>query len=192
MLPSVADIVRACYGMAYLVRRHPDAEQMFDATPAGFWRSMFAAVICLPAHAVIIANGVVYTGEHDYGFRDGVSDLMVYVIIWLAYPVLIANVAPAIGRRDRFLPYIVPYNWFAIPISYLFALISGLALQNTIAPGFQAGLTIAVYIATTLLLIEVARRLLDIGTALAFGVVVLDLLFTAAIARILGSLFGRG
>ena len=192
MLPSVADILRACYGMVYLVRRHPDAERMFDATPAGFWRSLFAAVICLPAHAVVVASGVVYSGERGYGFRDGVSDLMVYVIIWLAYPVLIANVAVAIGRRDRFLPYIVPYNWLAIPISYLFAMIGGLALEGLLAPGLQAGLTIAAYVATTVVLVETARRLLDIGTGLAFGVVVLDFVFTTALAKILGSLFGRG
>ena len=191
MVPSLADTVRALYGVMLLIRRHPDAELMFDASPAGFWRSLFAAVLCLPAHAVIIMHGVAYTGESDYGFRDGMADMMVYVIVWLAYPVLMANVAPALGRRDRFLRYIVPYNWLSIPISYLFALISLLSLQRLVPAAAEAGLTIAAYIAVTLLLVEAARRLLDIGAGLAFGVAVLDFVFTTALAKILGSLFGR-
>ena len=50
MLPTPSEILKALYGVYLLARRHPDAPAMFDCSVDGFWRSLFAAVLVLPAH----------------------------------------------------------------------------------------------------------------------------------------------
>ncbi len=191
MLPSFAELVKALYGTVLLARRHPDAAAMFNRTPEGFWNSLFAAVLALPAHAAIVARGMAYTGRTEYGPLDAVIDLMIYAIVWLAWPVLMAGVSSALGRGERFIDYIVPYNWVSAPIAYMFAAASLTGLYGVAPPGVEAVVTALCYTAATLMFVEVARRQLGLGIIMSFAIVVLDFVFSVAVVKVLESFAGK-
>jgi len=43
-----------------------------------------------------------------------ITETIAYVISWVAFPLLILPVARQLRREDRFLPFMVAYNWSQI------------------------------------------------------------------------------
>jgi hypothetical protein len=185
VLPSLSEILKAFYGVFLLARLHPNARDMFDRSVDGFWKSLFAAVLVLPAHVLLTARIAKETPEVPYGIDDIIADLLIYIIVWLAYPVLIIAVTRVIGRRERFLDYIVPYNWTMVPVGYLLGAITWLAMFGHISRDTEINLFIIAYAAVSVFLAVIAQRLLAIGPIMAFGIVVLDITFNIVIINLL-------
>lgn len=185
MLPTFSEILKSLYGVYLLARRHPDAPAMFDCSVDGFWRSLFAAVLVLPAHILITVRTLMAVSPVDYGVEDGVTDLLIYIIAWLAYPALMVPITKVLGRGERVLDYMVPYNWASVPIGYLFGAIALAGMTGLVSPDMELGLNIGSYASVVLLLAEVARRQLLIGPAMAAGIVVLDFVFSVVVITML-------
>lgn len=188
MLPTLPEILKALFGTYLLARRHPDAPAMFDCSVDGFWRSLFAAVLALPANMLITARTVLDTPDIDYGMQDGIRDLMIYAVVWLAFPLVMVHVSTALGRREKLLDYLVPYNWMSVPVGYLFAVVSLIGFSGILAPGVEAVAFVLIYGAAVLLFQEVARRQLAVTSAVAFGIVVFDFVFSIVLMNLLESL----
>ena len=186
MLPSLAEILKALYGVFMISRLHPGAPALFDRTVDGFWKSLFAAVLVFPPHVLMTMRTVENAAPKvPYGFDDAVTDLLIYVIVWLAYPVLMVAVTKVINRRERFLDYIVPYNWAMVPVGYLLGAITWAGMAGVISRDTEVNLFIIAYAAVALFLAEIARRLLQVGPFLAFGVVILDIGFNVVVINLL-------
>ena len=186
MIPSLAEILKALYGLVLLARFHPGAPSLFDRTVDGFWKSLFAAVLVLPTHVLMTLRTVQDTPEDvPYNLGDVVTDLLIYVIIWLAYPVLMISVTKVINRRENFLDYIVPYNWAMIPIGYLLGTITWLGMFDHVTRDTEINLFIIAYAVVALFLAEIARRQLQVGPFLAFGIVILDIGFNVVVINLL-------
>ncbi|MDA1310862.1 MAG: hypothetical protein O2985_14805 [Proteobacteria bacterium] len=145
MLPTFSEILKSLYGVYLLARRHPDAPAMFDCSVDGFWRSLFAAVLVLPAHILITVRTLMAVSPVDYGVEDGVTDLLIYIIAWLAYPALMVPITKVLGRGERVLDYMVPYNWASVPIGYLFGAIALAGMTGLVSPDMELGLNIGSY-----------------------------------------------
>jgi hypothetical protein len=185
VLPSLSEILKALYGVFLLARLHPNAPDMFDRSVDGFWKSLFAAVLVLPAHVLLTARSAKEAPEVSYGIDDIVADLLIYIIVWLAYPVLIIAVTRVIGRQERFLDYIVPYNWTMVPVGYFLGAIIWLGMFGHITRDTEINLFIIAYAAVSIFLAVIAQRLLAIGPIMAFGIVVLDITFNIVIINLL-------
>ena len=186
MLPSLAEIVKALYGLFLFSRLHPSAPSLFDRSVDGFWKSLFAAVLVLPPHVLMTMRIVQDAPENiPYGFGDGVTDLLIYVIVWLAYPVLMIPVTRVIGRHERFLDYIVPYNWAMVPVGYLLGVVTFLGTFGYVTRDTEINLFVIAYAVVALFLAELARRQLQVGPFLAFGVVMLDITFNVVVINLL-------
>ncbi len=186
MLPSLAEILKALYGVFLFARLHPAAPGLFDRSVDGFWKSLFAAVLVSPAHIVMTKRIVEKAPAHvSYGIADVITDLLIYVIIWLAYPVLMIAVSRVIGRGERFLDYIVPYNWSMVPVGYVLGAITCLGMFGTITRDTEINFFIIAYAVVALFLAELARRQLQIGPFLAFAIVLLDIAFNVAVVNLL-------
>jgi hypothetical protein len=107
------------------------------------------------------------------------------VIIWLAYPVLMVAVTKVLGRRDRFLDYIVPYNWAMVPVGYLLGAITCLGMFGVVTRNTEINFFIIAYAVVALFLAELGRRQLQIGPFLAFAIVMLDITFNVAVMNLL-------
>ena len=188
MVPSLTEIIRALHGTQLLIRRHPDAHLMFDCTVGGFWRSLFAAVLILPGHAYMTWHAV---QTQTYGYHALATDLLIYAIVWLAYPAAMALWMNALDRDDRLLDYLVPYNWIAVPIAYLIVAATMLSETGQLSANVDLALKICVYGFSIMVLLDLARRQLSVGFRLAFAIVGFDLVLTMAIVAILKSFAGR-
>jgi hypothetical protein len=185
VLPTPSEILKALYGVYLLARRHPDAPAMFDCSVDGFWRSLFAAVLVLPAHTLITVRIQMTVSPVEYGVDDGIIDLLVYVIAWLAYPALMVPITRVLGRGERVIDYIVPYNWASVPIGYFFGAIALVGMTGLVSPDMEMGLNIGVYASVVLLLAEIARRQLLISPTMAAGIVVFDFVFSVVVITML-------
>ena len=185
MATLTSELTKALFGIWLILKNHPEAENFFNISTAGFWRSFIAAILVLPANVIITAVGISASGEMSYSISDGARDLLIYTINWLFYPLIVIHFCRYLDLEDKALKYIIPYNWASIPTGYLFAfatLIGGGLGSNHLG----AGLLLLAYAFAIFLFFEIARRQLRVSWLAAVGVVVFDFLFSITLISVLG------
>jgi hypothetical protein len=105
---EAARSVRGAWG---LLRRDPAAPAAFNATPEGFWRSFFAAVVLFPLQMAYYAYASEDGADQVAGGTRWSIDIIFYVMAWTAWPLAAFYLTRLFQCGDRFLGYIVAYNW---------------------------------------------------------------------------------
>ena len=107
----------------------------------------------------------------------------------LSFPLLILPLARFLRREDRFLPFMVVYNWSQIPQSVLFVVVAvdGAAGLLPSSAAQIAGLIAA--IAALVYEWYIARVALAVTSAQAMLVVIIDLVLGTVLGRIAQSLY---
>jgi hypothetical protein len=167
----------------------------FDQSFEGFYRSFFAAIVCLPLYVFVvlgerrltydIANSApgsafVPLPPPDLGFAawQGAA----YVLNWLTLPIALIALAPLLGVGKRYVSYIVAYNWGTCVV--LAATLIPYAVYLSGFASFTA--VFIVYYGVSLFVLtyrwRLARYGLGIPAITAAGIVILDVLFTVLIA----------
>jgi hypothetical protein len=175
-----AEIVSSVRGAFRLALLHADGVALFNRTHEGFWRSFFAAVIVAPGYLFIAWLGPEWSAEVP-SLHDLLVNGLAYIIGWVAFPVAMVPVTRLLEREERYIGYIIAYNWAAVPQMVLFVgteiLIRVLALGDVVSG--------VVGIATVSLVMGyywfIARTALAIDGVAAAGVVALDVLITLVI-----------
>jgi hypothetical protein len=162
----------------------------FDTSLDGFWRSFRAATLCFPLYLILVAFRV----SSLQWERSGVPVALIvetvgYVISWVAFPLLILPLARLLGRENRFLPFMVVYNWSQIPQTGLFVLVALDAASGLLTPGSVAFARLAATVAVLVYEWYIARVTLAVTGAQAMLVVIADLVLNSALGRIAGSLY---
>ena len=162
----------------------------FDASIDGFWRSFRAGLICYPLYLLLVGFRVT---DAQWEISGAAPILLVetiaYVISWVGFPLLILPVARHFSRSDRFLSFIVAYNWAQIPQTAVFVLV-GLAGATGLQPpsgAYLAGLLAA--IAALVYEWYIARVALAVTGTQATLVVIVYLLLSTALGHIALSLY---
>lgn len=112
-MPSLNETVASLYGAWRLARFDPRGLTCFNATPAGFWRSFFAALLVAPLYAIELWAPFEEAGA-PRTVTFALLEAIAYAVSWLAYPVALEMIARALGCRQRFLIYMTAYNWSAV------------------------------------------------------------------------------
>jgi hypothetical protein len=162
----------------------------FDTSLEGFWRSFRAAAICFPLYLILVAFRVASVQWS----RSGVPVVLIvetigYIISWVAFPLLILPLARFLGRENRFLAFMVVYNWSQIPQTVLFVLVALDAASGLLTPGSVAFARLAAAIAVLLYEWYIARVTMAVTGAQATLVVIADLVLSSALGRVAGSLY---
>ncbi len=164
--------------------------KFFDSSIDGFWRSFRAGLICYPLYLLLVGFRV---GAAKWE-ASGVAPILIvetiaYVITWVAFPLLILPVARQLRRDDRFLAFMVAYNWSQIPQTALFVLV-GLAGATGLQPPSGAHLA-GLLAAVAALVYEwyIARVALAVTGTQATLVVIIDLLLSTILGRIAQALY---
>lgn len=162
----------------------------FDTSLDGFWRSFRAALICYPIYLALLA----LRSPAPPWASAGVATILIvetiaFVISWTAFPLLMLPLSRVLGRENRFLAFMVAYNWCQVPQTVLF-LIIGLDIATGLLPG-SAGDAIGFAAALAVMVYEwyIARVALAIQAAQAVLVVLLDLVLGTALSRVAESLY---
>jgi hypothetical protein len=162
----------------------------FDISLDGFWRSFRAALICYPMYLILLALRVTEAQWAASGIGRIVAvETIAFVISWTAFPLLMLPLSRALGRENRFLAFMVAYNWCQIPQTVLF-LIVGLDVATGILPGAAAEVA-GLAAAAAVMVYEwyIARVALAIPGVQAVLVVLMDLVLGTVLSQVAASLY---
>lgn len=180
----------ALTGLFRLARGDPGGLGCFDRSIDGFWRSFRAAVICYPLYLMLLTMRVAAADwQRSGGLRIVTVETIAYVISWTAFPLVMLRVARWIGRADRFLDFMVPYNWYQLPQGVLFVVVGLVTAAGS--PHSPAAQLVAVVAAAAVLGYEwyLARIAFDTTRLAATLIIVVDLVLGALIDWSAGSLY---
>jgi hypothetical protein len=189
-LSAWTEVQLAVGGALRLARGDRSGLGFFDASIAGFWRSFRAGLICYPMYLLLLSFRI---GAPVWA-ASGVAQILAvetiaFVISWTAFPLLILPLARWLGREDRFLPFMVAYNWSQIPVTVVFVLIALVGATGLLPPSAAhfAGLLAAIAV----LVYEwfIARVALAVSGAQACLVVIIDLMLGTALGRVADRLY---
>lgn len=178
---ALADVVRGLGGAWRLAHFDRAGQGWIDATAAGFVRSFAAAAIVAPGWVLlklIVWSDAPTPAAIDWSVAPFVLP-SAYIVLWVAYPLLMAGVADVLGRGERWVAFVVANNWMqivqlavALPATVVIALL-GPPWAIPVALAAQALLAAWSWF--------LARVMLDIGGLPAAFVVVIDLVLSALI-----------
>ena len=175
---SAREAATSLYGAYRLARFDARGMTYFETSLAGFWRSFFAAVIVAPMFAVVLAMRYAAGGNGVDGVRFAAVEAIAYVIAWVAFPLVMVSLARLLKREERYLGYIVAYNWASVLQNGLYLPLVMLGLSG-IMPAETAGpLSL---IALSLILVYgcfIAKVALDVSAWTAVALVALDLVLS--------------
>ena len=162
----------------------------FDTSIDGFWRSFRAALICYPLYLALLSFRVPGASWTQSGVPTIlIVETIAFVISWTAFPLLILPLARLLGREDRFLAFIVVYNWSQIPQTVLFVLVGLDGATGLLAPSAAGFAQLVAAIAVLVYEWYIARVALLVTGAQATVVVMVDLVLGTALGRIAEALY---
>lgn len=170
-------------GAFRLARGDPKGMSYFNRTIGGFWNSFFAAVIVAPGYIALTLIGADQTAV-DHPARVILVDFIAYVVGWVAFPLAMVSVAEFLERQDRYIDYIVAFNWATVPQVALFLAAAFVAMGLGFAPSLVHLVGILVTAAVALYYWFIARVALDVTPLQAAALVGLDVLITVVIGGI--------
>ncbi|HVC55995.1 MAG TPA: hypothetical protein VND95_08570 [Stellaceae bacterium] len=188
--PAWTEVQLAIAGTLRLARGDRSGLAAFDTSIDGFWRSFRAGIICYPFYLLLLAFRV----AAPQWAASGVATILVvetiaYVISWVAFPLMILPLARWLDREERFLAFMVAYNWSQIPQTALFVVVGLDRVTGFLPP--TAGQFAEVFAAIAVLVYEwyIARVALAVGGAPAGFVVVVDLALGTLLSQVASSLY---
>lgn len=165
----------ALLGALKLARFDVSGLRLMDASRSGFINSFWAAAIIAPFFILFLGlkwqEGFI---EADF-FRFGLVEVTVYVMSWVLFPLIMADVCKRLGWEANFFAYGTARNWTVLVQNSLYlpiamADVAGLLNLTASAPMLQI-----VFIYMLIYSWFVARGALGISGLAAAGVVALDL-----------------
>lgn len=163
---------------------------LFDASVDGFWRSFRAALICYPLYLLLLALHVASAQWAASGAgRIVLVETIAFIISWTAFPLAILPLSRWLGREDRFLAFMVAYNWSQIPQTALFVLVGFDAATGLFAP---SSAPVAQLVATVAVLVYewyIARVALAVSGAQATLVVIADVTIGSVLGHVTEALY---
>lgn len=183
MSPALYEIRLALAGAMQLGRGDAGGLAWFDASVSGFWRSFRAALICYPLYLVLLGLRVTAAQVESSSLERIVAlETIGYTIAWVAFPLLVLPLTRALDRENRFLLFMVAYNWCQVPQMMLFVLIAiaGAVIPEGVAQAGEIGGAIAVLVYEWF----IARVALVVPGPPATLVVLLDVLLGSVVSRV--------
>ncbi|MEE3045252.1 MAG: hypothetical protein VX620_08385 [Pseudomonadota bacterium] len=176
------ETLRALYGTWRIARGDTGGLAFFNFSLEGFWRSFLAAVIIFPAFAFLRWHDLVSAPDDFPVLRYMTTEVIAYVIKWVAFPLLMFHITPMLGRAERYVAFMTVYNWASVLQMgvYLLALALGVLFPMLGTGGF---VMIAV-IATLIYSIFITRLTLSVPIPTASAIVIADFLLSIVITSI--------
>lgn len=189
MIPSLREIVLSVYAAGRLARFDAQALGYFDASLAGVFRSFFAAVLMAPFYALTLATRFAATADAADPLRFALSEGIAYVLSWVAFPLMMVDIAQAVDRPGRLYLYICAYNWSLVVQNALILPLAILVTTGIIPVDLGQPLWLAAIAAIMVYTWFIARSALEISGLMAAGIVVLDIIVSLIISAIAGRLY---
>jgi hypothetical protein len=182
MIPSSREILSSLYGSWRLAHFDRTGMAYFDKSVDGFWRSFFAALIVAPLYAVMLGLRYSAAGEPGDPMHYGLVEAVSYLISWFSYPVVMHALTGLLDCRDRFVGYMVAYNWSLVLQNAVLVPIAMLNAMQVISPGVAGVVWLIAIVAVLAYLWFIARAGLAVPPLTAVGIVAIDVLLSLLIS----------
>jgi len=189
-VPAWIEVQLAVGGALKLARGDRRGLDFFDTSIDGFWRSFRAALICYPFFLVLLSFRVAAPDWAASGIpRILAVETIGYAISWVAFPLLVLPLARRLGREDRFLAFMVAYNWCQVPQTLLFVILGADTASGLFPAEFAQVAEFAAAVAVLVYEWYIARVALAVSPGQAVPVVLLDLLLGTVLGRVTTALY---
>ena len=189
-VPAWAEVQLAVGGALRLARGDPRGLGFFDTSIDGFWRSFRAGLICYPFFLILLGFRVSEAHWQASGvMRIVIVETIGYVISWVAFPLLMLPLSRWLGREDRFLTFMVAYNWSQVPQTALFVILAADTASGLLPHAVAQFADFAAAVAVLLYEWYIARVALAVSSSQAVPVVLLDLVLGSVLSRITEALY---
>ncbi len=145
---NAVQIHRALWGAVRFARFDPVGLAVFGDRDLDFWQSFFAAVIVAPMfflwvlmHGTGMAESVPVPLAYLYEFTS-------YGVGWLLFPAIAYTLCRTFDRTDRYVRYVVAYNWSSVIQNALFFLLNVPTALGLLSGGARSflGLILLIYV----------------------------------------------
>ena len=182
---TVHEFSHAMVGAWRLARLDPQGMEHFNRTIEGFWRSFWVGVLTYPGFLILLALRLPDAEWTRAGaFRILSVETIGYIIGWVAFPLAMVPMTRFLDREERYLDFIIAYNWAQLLHMALFLFIEGVAGSGLVSVDFGHLLSFVATIAVLLYEWFIARIALDVAGPPATAVVLLDLVLAVLISRV--------
>lgn len=189
---SLRELSIAMFGAWRFATLDRSAVQFFDNTPEAFWRSFNAALVALPAYALLV---LLSFAEHpvDAGpMRVLFTEIIAYVIGWVLFPLVMVAFTDTAKCADNYFRFIAAWNWSIVLQAFLFLGVSAFVASGTVPDGLGALISLTAMLAIFFYQGFIARTTLDIPVPAAAVVVIIDLGIAVGLSLISRSLYLSG
>jgi hypothetical protein len=173
---TVREISLGLFGAWRLAHLDPRGMDYFDRTIDGFWRSFWAAAVMAPAYALIVGLRLIERPTTSGSLRIAAIEIIGYAIGWTAFPLAAWYLLQALGKQDRYLGYIVAYNWANVLQICIYLPITALNASGGMPEAVMSILALAATVAVLYYQYFIARTALQVDMPVAAGIVFMDLL----------------
>lgn len=173
---TVREISLGLFGAWRLAHLDPRGMDYFDRTLDGFWRSFWAAAVMAPAYALIVGLRLIERPTTSGSLRIAAIEIIGYAIGWTAFPLAAWYLLQALGKQDRYLGYIVAYNWANVLQICIYLPITALNASGGMPEAVMSILALAATVAVLYYQYFIARTALQVDMPIAAGIVFMDLL----------------
>jgi hypothetical protein len=185
--PTLREIGRNLHGAWRFTRFDRSAMLYFDSSIDAVWRSFWAAALAYPGTILLIVLRL--DAEQRHGttlLHILLLETMGYIILWAAFPLIILGFCRWLKREEEALDFIIAYNWWQVLQTGIYLAVT--LIDLALPPGARI---FALVGAVFLLACEwyIARTVLAAGGMVAFAVMLLDLVLSAAMAQLTESLY---
>jgi hypothetical protein len=150
--------------------------EFFDKTVEGFWRSFWAAALTAPPYALLVLLQLNQRQLDWDPLRVLLIEIIGYTIAWTAFPLAAFYLLAALGKQQRFVAYIVAYNWANVIQMAVMLPVAALEAADGL-PGPITGIVfIAAFAAVIYYQYFIARVALEVDAPIAIGLVFTDLM----------------
>jgi hypothetical protein len=180
---SFAEFEIALRGLARLARFDKGFAGFFDLSHDGARRSFLLALPILPIYLVLMHLNAAWAKETDM-VRVVASELIGYLLMWVAFPLVLLFAARLIESGPRVYGAIAVYNWLSV-LSVALQLPVGLAVYFGLGNESAAWLFIAIQGFAIACEFFAFKRLLEIGIEITLALVAIEFILSRIIMELI-------
>jgi hypothetical protein len=181
MTLTARETVYSIFGAYRLAMLDKTGLSYLDRSPEGAIRSFHAALIVLPAYAVLVVLRLWDVLPEVSLLRFVTVEGLAYVISWTAFPLVMFHIAGLLDRSARYFDFLSAYNWSSVIQMGLYLPVVAIADSGLMPGGLGEGLVMVVTMLVLLYQWFIARTTLNINGGSAAGIVLLDMILAVFI-----------
>jgi hypothetical protein len=181
MTLTARETVYSIFGAYRLALLDKTGLNYLDRSPEGALRSFYAALIVLPAYALLVVLRLWDVLPEVSLLRFTAVEGVAYVISWTAFPLAMFYISGLLDRSGRYFDFLSAYNWSSIIQMGVYLPVVAIADSGLVPEGLGEGMVLVVTMLVLIYQWFIARTTLDISGGSAAGIVLLDMILAVFI-----------